>query len=223
MKKAISLGIAVCLIVLMFSFSAGFAAAEWDTSVPTEITEDIQAVFEEALSGLLGVNYTPVAVLGQQGNEYCILCKASVVYPGAKPYNALVYITAGETGASVKNIEELKLGQEPEIDYGTSELYTKEDMDEAIAVILAEFDTWEGCEMHSIRYTSDETNSAENIAWLNAHREGHAYTQCIEFLSDFHSPVEAYGAWNPDEEYTGWNWWLGRTDGGSWELVDWGY
>ena len=223
MKKAISLGMAVCLIVLLFSFGAGAAAAVWDTSVPTEITEDMQAIFEEAVSGLLGVNYVPVAVLGQQENEYCILCKASVVYPGAVPYNALVYISAGEAGATVKDIAELKLEQEPEIDYGTSELYTQEDMEEAIAVILARFDTWEGCEMHSIRYTSDENNNAENIAWLNAHGEGHAFTQCIEFLSDFHSPVEAYGSWNPDTEYTGWNWWLGRTDGGSWELVDWGY
>ena len=109
------------------------------------------------------------------------------------------------------------------VDYGTSEIYTVKEMNAAITAIQAEFDTWEGCEMHSIRYTSDENNNAENIAWLNAHGEGHAFTQCIEFLSDFHSPVEAYGSWNPDTEYTGWNWWLGRTDGGSWELMTWGY
>ena len=55
------------------------------------------------------------------------------------------------------------------IDYGTSEIYTKADIDEAIAQVKEMFNTWEGCELHSIRYESDDCNSEENIKWMNEH------------------------------------------------------
>ena len=110
-----------------------------------------------------------------------------------------------------------------EISYGTSALYSKEEMDKAIAKIEEEFSTWEGCELHMIRYASDACNSEENIAWMNELKEGQNYTACIEFLSDFRSPAEGGGAWEENREYTGWNWWLARTDDGDWELLTWGY
>ena len=75
----------------------------WDMSVPTEITEEVQTLFDKAMEELVGVDYTPVAVLGVKDDTTCILCKATVVYPGAKPYNALVYV--GEDG--IENIYEL--------------------------------------------------------------------------------------------------------------------
>lgn len=35
---------------------------------------------------------------------------------------------------------------------------------------------------------------------------------------------EALGAWNPDEEYTHFEWWLARLEGSSqWKLMTWGY
>lgn len=114
-----------------------------------------------------------------------------------------------------------------EIDYGSSELYTKEDMDEAIKLIQEEFSKWEGCELHSIAYTSDDDCNEDNIAWMNQlEAEGDAketFTQCIQFKSSFHSPKEGGGAWNPDQEYTDWGWWLARADGGKWKLMTWGY
>lgn len=114
-----------------------------------------------------------------------------------------------------------------EIDYGTSELYTREDMDEAIKLIQEEFSKWEGCELHSIAYTSDDDCNEDNIAWMNQlEAEGDAketFTQCIQFKSNFHSPKEGGGAWNPDQEYTDWGWWLARADGGKWKLMTWGY
>lgn len=227
MKKAISRGLALCLLVLVFCSSA--ASAEWDTDVAPEITEEVQALFDKALDGLVGVNYTPIAVLGRQEDALCILCKATVVYPGAKPYYALVDISTVADETALLNIRVLSIEEAPEveIDYGTSELYTQEDMDEAIALILAEFNTWAGCEMHSIRYFSDECNSSENIAWMNSLSEGRelgkTFTQCIAFISNFHSPVEGGGAWEADAEYTDWQWYLAREDGGSWELMTWGY
>ena len=118
------------------------------------------------------------------------------------------------------------LGEAPRavvIDCGTSALYTAADMDAAIAVIRAEFDGWEGCELHAIRYEGDECCTEENLNWLNSLRPGAGYTEYIAFRSDFHSPVEAYGAWEADTEYENWEWCLGRTENGSWELVSWGY
>ena len=112
---------------------------------------------------------------------------------------------------------------ESEIDYGTSSIYKEEDMDAAIKLIREEFDTWEECELHSIRYAGDECNSKENLEWLNSMDDGQEFTECIEFLSDFHTSKEATGAWEADSEYTDWNWWLARTDGGDWKLMTWGY
>lgn len=110
------------------------------------------------------------------------------------------------------------------IDYGTSEIYSQDDMDAAIALIREEFGKWdEGCELHSIRYASDECVTEENLRWMNDLGEDQNYTQVIEFLSDYHSPVDAVGAWEPDTEYTDWQWWLARTEGGEWELMTSGY
>ena len=113
------------------------------------------------------------------------------------------------------------------VDYGTSKLYSQEEMDAAITEFKKEFENWSGCELHSVKYAGDECNSEENIKWLKELREGSGYTQCIEFITDFHSPAKEElpeeTAWEPDKEYTDYQWWLARTDGGAWELVSWGY
>ena len=54
------------------------------------------------------------------------------------------------------------------IDYGNSSIYTEEDMSAAIDKILNEFSKMEGCELHSLSYSSDDVCSdADNIAWMN--------------------------------------------------------
>lgn len=114
--------------------------------------------------------------------------------------------------------------KEVTIDYGESDIYTKSDMDAAIELIKNEFASWEGCELHRIRYTSDDCSSEGNVAWMNdLGGENAEFTQCIAFVSDFHSPKENAGAWNPDSEYIDWQWWLARTDNGNWKLMTWGY
>ncbi len=112
------------------------------------------------------------------------------------------------------------------IDYGTSSIYTEDDMNAAIEVIMQEFSTFEGCELHSLSYTSDEdSNNAENLIWMNeleaANDHKEVFTQCIAFVSNFHSPKNGGGAWEADEEYT-WSWWLARSEGGAWKLMTWG-
>ena len=119
--------------------------------------------------------------------------------------------------------------KEPSVktDYGTSEIYDRQEMDEAIHVLMRQFGSWKGCELHSIRYAGDSCNNKENLRWLNEIREGREYTHCMEFVTDFHSPVQEEDlkgtAWGKDQEYRDYQWWLGRRDGGDWELVSWGY
>ncbi len=113
--------------------------------------------------------------------------------------------------------------REVEIDYGDSELYSQADMDAAIALIREEFSGWEGCRLYNVRYAGDECCTEENLAWMNDLMDGQDFTECIEFLSDFRSPKDAAGAWEPDVDYTGWQWWLARARGGDWQLLTWGY
>ena len=104
-----------------------------------------------------------------------------------------------------------------------SEIFSGEELTAAAALIQKEFDTWEGCELHRLDYAGDACCTRENIRWLNRLAGGRRYIRCAEFLSDFRSPVEGGGAWEPDTEYPDWQWWLGLTGDGEWELVTWGY
>ena len=135
--------------------------------------------------------------------------------------------TQASAEATTQVDQEQQSSGEVTIDYGTSELYTKEDMDAALQKIQDEFANWKGCEMHNIRYASDDCNSEENIKWVNDLKEGKNYTQCIQFYTDFHSPTEEADlegtAWEPDQEYKDYQWTLARVDGGEWELITWGY
>ena len=113
----------------------------------------------------------------------------------------------------------------PVIDYGTSEIYTPGELEEAAVQIKCKFASWtgQGCELHNLRYAGDEACTEENVAWLNSHGEGANFVQAAEFLTDYHSPLEGQNAWEPDHEYVNYQWWLGRTEEGGWEVVDWGY
>jgi len=66
-----------------------------------EITTEAKRVFEEAINGLVGVVYTPNAFATQvvSGTNYCFLCKAKGVYPGATDYAVMVYVYRPVQGA----------------------------------------------------------------------------------------------------------------------------
>ena len=122
--------------------------------------------------------------------------------------------------------EEYKAGKVmPEVsyDFGESDLYTQEELEEAAVQVKCEFASFEGCELHSVRYAGDESNTRKNLKWLNSLDENANYTQVVELLTDFHSPVEGGGAWEPDKEMKDWQWWLARTDDGGWQLMTYGY
>ena len=112
---------------------------------------------------------------------------------------------------------------ELDIDYGDSQLYTQEELEEAMIQVKCQFAFFDGCELHSIRYAGDAGNTEENLAWLKELGEEEDFVQVAEFLTNFHTPAEAAGAWEPDEEYTDYQWWLARTAVGGWQLLSWGY
>ena len=119
---------------------------------------------------------------------------------------------------------------EVKIDYGKSALYSREEMDEAIRIIKQQFstDAWKDCELHRIAYGGDAECNEEILSWMNeleaANDAKEHFTQCIMFTSAFHSPKRYNGGGlNTDEEYTGWQWWLARTDGGRWKIMTCGY
>ena len=90
------------------------AVGGWKLTEDAECTEEALAAFEKAMDGFVGVDYVPLALLGTQlvsGTNYCLLCEATVVYPGAQPYYTLVYIYADLQGkAEITNIVSLDLG-----------------------------------------------------------------------------------------------------------------
>ena len=77
--------------------------ADWNLPETIGMTEKAASAFHHAMEGLVGVDYEPLGFLGEKGGLYCILCRATVVYPGAKPYYALVYVN----DAGVQNIWEI--------------------------------------------------------------------------------------------------------------------
>lgn len=83
----------------------------WFQSSSAKVTKSIKKAVKKALSGLVGVNYKPVAVLSQQvvaGMNYCVLCESQVVYPGAAAGYSLVYFYQGfDGGVELVDIEKI--------------------------------------------------------------------------------------------------------------------
>ena len=108
MKKYLFRMMTVPILLLCL---CGAAAAEgnneeapgWRITDSSEITEDARAAFDSAKAELTDAVYEPVALLGEQQDVYCILCRATSDYEGAEPYYTLVYV--GKNG--VQNIWDL--------------------------------------------------------------------------------------------------------------------
>ena len=112
---------------------------------------------------------------------------------------------------------------DPVIDYGSSALYTREELEAAAVQVKCRFATFEGCALRSLRYAGDECNTPEELASLNQGNEGEPYVQVAEFLSDFDGPEEGGDVWEPGEKLTDYEWWLARTAEGGWQMITWGY
>ena len=110
------------------------------------------------------------------------------------------------------------------IDYGTSKLYTEDELKDAVIQIKCKFAFWGNVDLKSISYAGDEKATDEMLAKMNEIDPDGKYTQVAEFLMDFHTPKEIGElTFNPDADYNDYQWWLGRTADGGWEIVTFGY
>ena len=107
------------------------------------------------------------------------------------------------------------------IDYGKSDLYSQQDMNEAIDIIKDEFYSWNGCKLYSISYTDDSLCQRELNYCNTLAGDGVTYDECIVFRTHFRSPIFGGAGWNPNFDYN-WSWYLARTANGEWELLTWG-
>lgn len=75
----------------------------WQEAESPILTKDALSAFNKATDGLVGVDYTPIALLSTQvvaGTNYRILCEATVVYPGAEPYYVVMTVYEGLDGSA---------------------------------------------------------------------------------------------------------------------------
>ena len=126
------------------------------------------------------------------------------------------------------------------IDYGTSEHFTRDDMDAAIAVIMAEFGArhdkntrefsgWAGYVLNDVSYYSDEQSRKVFETYARRYGRldslGRPYTDGIYFHSSFKTPMFDDG-WTGLEfgrTYSDYGWTLLKTQDGEWEIVTAGY
>ena len=118
MKKIISLILAVLLLastmMMVPALAENALSGGWTPAGDPAITEEIRALFDQAMEGLLGVDYVPVAYLGSQvvaGTNHAILCQATVVYPDAQPKWTIVFLYEDLTGhAEILSIADFDFG-----------------------------------------------------------------------------------------------------------------
>ena len=89
MRKFLSLCLALMMLLgIGGALAEGGLVGGWTAAEDPAITDDVNALIEKALDGLVGVNYVPVAYLGSQvvaGTNHAILCLATAVVPDAVP------------------------------------------------------------------------------------------------------------------------------------------
>ena len=124
-----------------------------------------------------------------------------------------------------------------QIDYGSSEHFTREEMDAAIAVILRDFNTphepgqeddlsaWAGFTLHKIAYVSDAYSREHFERYVIRYdcrdSQGRPYVDAICFRSSFHTIMTDDG-WTGLETgciYSNYDWILLLTEDGAWDIV----
>lgn len=107
------------------------------------------------------------------------------------------------------------------IDLGISDLYSEQEMNDAVDLIKEEFNSWHGCKLYSISYAGDDYSRKE-LGYCNTLApDGITYAEAIVFRMSFRSPIFGGGGWNPNFRYD-WSWYLARTENGDWEVLTWG-
>ncbi len=111
----------ITAIVLVLALALGMTCAcgeglvgGWQTAEDSTVTEELQAIFDKGMEGLVGVGYTPVAYLGSQvvaGTNHAFLCRAVTVVPDAVPRWTVVFLYEDLQGnVSLMNIADFDFG-----------------------------------------------------------------------------------------------------------------
>ncbi len=101
-----------------------------------------------------------------------------------------------------------------------SELYTNEDISDAMDVVIDCFRReYQGCTLTQISYPGD--NTPEDFG---ACARDWGLDEAIILYTSFDVGEDAKdGGWVPGDTYTRWKWYLGRNTGGHWEIKNSGY
>lgn len=143
-----------------------------------------------------------------------ILIAAAVAIFGILLFFAAEMVFNDETKSNISNTK---------VNLGTSVLYSEEERQSAADVILDEIGSWNSVkQVYDVTYCGDEISS-DSLDYCNTLGDKN-YTQCVVFESSFKSADKRHcGAFNPNDVYTDWQWYLAKTDGGEWELLTCGY
>ncbi len=121
-------------------------------------------------------------------------------------------------------------GRADKAEYSTehnSELFTDEEINEAIEAVKKKFADFEGCTLTEIYYNEEKSRSFAKGYIENGRGSQNGVTEenVLVLLSSFTvDETGGDGSLNAGGNYTGWNWILIRADENSdWVVDDWGY
>lgn len=103
----------------------------------------------------------------------------------------------------------------------SSTLYSQQDISDAIDVVKSDFkQNNSGFTLKKLYYAGDETSQSYQ-EWADRNNAD----EVLVLWSAFHTDSDGGSdkSFEPDTEYTDWNWILVRNDGGKWAIADQGF
>ena len=83
--------------------STHIGTGSWEIAESNAMTNDLQKIFDEAISKIDGYNYKPVALLGTQivsGTNYAFLCESTIISEHALRSMMITYINVNPQGSA---------------------------------------------------------------------------------------------------------------------------
>ena len=110
---------------------------------------------------------------------------------------------------------------EVQTDVGVSELYTAEEIEDAMAVVCRFFEReYDGCTLKKLWY-EEEHSRKQAKTWAKQYGAKEAIVLLSEYTT---GPKGGDGSLNPNDTYGGWGWVLVRNGKNRpWKLKTWGY
>ncbi|MBR2526987.1 MAG: hypothetical protein IKE58_00720 [Blautia sp.] len=120
MKKKTLLSVAMAVFLFTSSVFGAPMLGGWKTTSDIAINKEEKAIFDQAMKSFVGMDYEPLGLLATQlvsGQNYCFLCRGTIVYPEANPEYYFVYIYKDLKGnAEILEIKNIEFGLSPDMD-----------------------------------------------------------------------------------------------------------